>query len=155
VDAGTPHRGALLAAVIVLVALDDEIYATSVIFGGLFVGLSDPGGDYRGRVIAMTGVALIGVLLTLWGVGVGDGAWGLVVVSVFVVTLAGGLSIKFGTHRFTATLLLNVWFVVALAMPVNSALEGDQSHAWSQTLAWLVGSALWRCRRNGHRLRTR
>ena len=61
----------------------------------------------------------------------------------FVVTLLGGLAVKFGLHRFVAALLLNIWFIIAIALPHNYKLDGTTTHAWSQTLAWLAGSALW------------
>ncbi len=133
----------LLIVLVVLIALDQERYALSVIFGALFVGLSDPGGDYGYRAAAMALVGVVGAVLTFWGYALGDEGWGLVVASVFVVTLAAGLSMKFGSHRFLAALLLNVWFLIALAEPVNSALDGVKVDAWSQTVAWLAGSALW------------
>jgi len=58
--------------------------------------------------------------------------------------LAAGLTIAFGTHRFVAALLLNIWFVVALALAVG--LNGQPqttSAAWAQVLAWTGGAALW------------
>jgi hypothetical protein len=129
-----------MAPFIVLVGLDQEIYILSTIFGVLFVALSDPGGEYKTRVESVALVALFGALLTLWGFGIGKEAWGWVVISALVVTLVGGLTVKFGLHRFLAALLLNIWFLIALAASVS---YGHRAHAWSQTVAWLVGSALW------------
>jgi hypothetical protein len=130
----------LVTPFIVLVGLDQEIYILSTIFGALFVGLSDPGGEYKTRVQGVALVGLFGAVLTLWGFGIGKEAWGWVVVSVLVVTFVGGLTLKFGMHRFLAALLLNIWFLIALALSVS---YGPKAHAWSQTIAWLVGSALW------------
>jgi hypothetical protein len=45
-------------------------------------------------------------------------------------------------HRFTAALLLNVWFLIALAMPGAYRLDHVHTNAWAQALAWLTGSAL-------------
>jgi uncharacterized membrane protein YccC len=39
--------------------------------------------------------------------------------------------------------LLNVWFLVALGLPASYDLSHVTTHAWSQALAWLIGSALW------------
>lgn len=142
------RRGVTIAAVlllplIVLGVLHQEKYWISVSFAALFVGLSDPGGDYARRVRAMAVVGVIGALLTALGFGIGEGAWGFAVLAAFVVTLLGGLAVKFGLHRFVVALLLNAWFVVALALPVAYHLDHIHTNAWAQTLAWLAGSALW------------
>lgn len=134
---------AVLVPVVVLGAIDEQVYATSVIFAILWVGMSDPGGAFKDRVIEMSAVAGIGAVLTLWGIGIGGEAWGLVVASIFAVTAAAGLTMKFGMQRFTAAVLLNIWFVVALSLPGSYAATGVQLQAWAQTLAWLAGSALW------------
>src|SRR5208337_4186368 len=66
-----------------------------------------------------------------------------VVLAAFVVTLLGGLAVKFGVHRFAQATLLNVWFIIAITLP--DAYRADHIHpnAWAQALAWLIGSALW------------
>ena len=87
--------------------------------------------------------AVIGALLTLLGFGVGGGGWGLVVLAAFVVTLLCGLAVKFGAHRFVAGILLSTWFIIAIVLPVEYTLDRVSTHAWSQALAWLAGSALW------------
>ncbi len=133
----------LLAVVIVLEALDQPHYVVTVVFAVLYVGLSDPGGEFGYRAATMGVVALIGALLTLLGFAIGAGAWGLVVVAAFVVTLASGLAIKFGVQRFVAGLLLNVWFLCAISLPVGYELDGVATDAWSQALAWVAGSAFW------------
>lgn len=142
------RRGVTIAAVlllplIVLGVLHQEKYWISVSFAALFVGLSDPGGDYARRVRAMAVVGVIGALLTALGFGIGEEAWGFAVLAAFVVTLLGGLAVKFGLHRFVVGLLLNAWFVVALALPAAYHLDHIHTNAWAQTLAWLAGSALW------------
>ncbi len=90
--------------------------------------------------MALVGAA--GALLTALGFGIGDGAWGVVVLAVFVVTVLAGLAVKYGLHRFTAALLLNIWFLIALALPAAYRLDHVHTGAWAQALAWLIGSAL-------------
>ena len=63
--------------------------------------------------------------------------------AAFVVTLLGGLAVKFGLHRFVAGLLLNVWFIIAIGLPDSYKLDHVTSHTWAQVLAWLAGSVLW------------
>jgi hypothetical protein len=133
----------LVAMVIVLEVLDLSHYVVTVVFAVLYVGLSDPGGEFGSRSARMGGFALIGALLTLLGFAIGPRAWGLVVVAAFVVTLASGLAIKFGVHRFVAGLLLNNWFLIAISVALASELEGVATSAWSQALAWLAGCVLW------------
>ena len=71
-------------------------------FGALFVGLNDPGGTYGYRLPRMALNAVAGALLTVLGFAIGDGAWGVVVLAAFVITLAAGLMVKYGLHGFTA-----------------------------------------------------
>jgi Fusaric acid resistance protein-like len=144
--------GVILGLLIVVGVLPDERrYFLSAIFGALFVALSDPGGKHGPRVLRMAVVAVVGALLTALGFGIGAGPWGWVVLAAFVVTLLGGLAVKYGVHRFVAAYLLNVWFIVALGLPtlisfdVPGLYQSGLIHAqsWKQALAWLVGSALW------------
>ena len=115
------------------------------------MALSDLGGDYGSRVPRMAIFAVAGALLTALGFGIGGGAWGWVVLAVFVVTVLAGLAVKYGLHRFVAAYLLNVWFIIALGLPtlLSFSLPGLSKsgllHAepWQQALAWLVGSAVW------------
>ena len=137
------RRGGHGGALVVLGLLDLEKYWISLAFAALFVGLSDPGGDYRVRVREMGGVVLVGAVLTAVGFAIGDGPWGWVVLAAFVVTLLSGLAIKFGVHRFVAGLLLNVWFLIALGLPDGFAADHVTTSAWAQTLAWLIGAAIW------------
>jgi len=133
----------MVAPLVVLGLLDLEKYWISLAFAALFVGLSDPGGDYRVRVREMGGVALIGAVLTAVGFAIGDGPWGWVVLAVFLVTLLSGLAIKFGVHRFVAGMLLNAWFLVILGLPNGFAAAHITTSAWAQTLAWVIGAAIW------------
>jgi hypothetical protein len=50
----------------------------------------------------------------------------------------------FGVHRFVAALLLNIWFIVAIALA--AALHRQTlitSYTWTQVLAWTGGGVLW------------
>jgi len=127
---------------IVLSVLDHEVYYLSLAFGALFVGLNDPGGQYGYRLPRMALNAAAGALLTVLGFAIGAGAWGVVVLAAFVVTLAAGLMVKYGLHGFTAAYLLNSWFLVAIALPVGYHQSHGHTNAWAQGLAWLIGSAL-------------
>ena len=86
--------------------------------------------------------AVAGALLTALGFAIGAGAWGVVVLAAFVITLLAGLMVKYGLHGFTAAYLLNSWFLVAIALPVGYHLSHGHTNAWGQALAWLIGSAL-------------
>ena len=79
-----------------LEVLDLPHYVVTVVFGALYVTMSDPGGDFGHRAATMGVVALIGALLTVLGFAIGPEAWELVVVAAFAVTLSSGLAIKFG-----------------------------------------------------------
>jgi hypothetical protein len=140
---GVASLGVLLVPLIVLAVLDQEKYLISMFFGALFVGLSDPGGDYLQRVSRLAEVGVIGAVLTALGFGIGGQAWGFVVIAAFVVTLLGGLAATFGLHRLVVAMLLNVWFIVALGLPASYQLDRIHTNAWAQALAWLAGSALW------------
>jgi uncharacterized membrane protein YccC len=62
---------------------------------------------------------------------------------MFAVTLICGLSLKFGPAIFTAAVLLNAWFLVAISVPDYANLDAASSGWREQTLAWLVGAAVW------------
>jgi hypothetical protein len=91
---------------IVMEALGWSVYWVNLALAGLFVGLSDPGGEFRDRARRMGEIALIGAVLTALAYAIGNEAWELVVLAVFVVTLLSGLAIKFGPRRFAAGFLL-------------------------------------------------
>ncbi|MCU7725791.1 FUSC family protein [Actinoplanes sp. KI2] len=132
----------MLLPLIVLGALGQEKYFLSVAFGALFTGLCDPGGKYSYRAPRLGSVAVVGALLTALGYWLGGAAWGWVVLAAFVVTMLAGLAAKYGAHRFTAALLLNIWFLVALALPRAYQADHVQTTAWPQALAWLIGATL-------------
>ena len=143
VSRGIEALAILAVPFVVLTALDDQVYMLSAIFGVLFVALSDPGGEYRERLRAMGGVAIGGTLITALGFAVGGGGWGLIVLVAFIVTLAGGLALQLGLHRFVAAELINYWLLVTLGLPASYELSHIATHAWSQALAWLIGATVW------------
>ena len=77
------RRGAVFAVVLGLLIVvgvlpHDRRYFLSAIFGALLVALSDPGGKYGPRVLAMAAMAGAGALLTAWGsasAAVRGGSW--------------------------------------------------------------------------------
>jgi hypothetical protein len=112
-----------------------------VAFGLLFVALSDPGGEYLPRLRRKAVVGLIGALLTALGFGIGAGAWGWVVLAVFVVTAVSGLVINVDLYALVAGILLNVWFLMTLSDAAGLP-TGVSAHPWNQALAWLIGAAI-------------
>jgi hypothetical protein len=64
-----------------------------------------------------------------------------VVLAALVITLLAGLAVTYGLHRFAAATLLNVWFLIVLALPSAYRLDGVDTTPWAQTLAWLAGAA--------------
>jgi hypothetical protein len=139
--------GIILGLVIIAGVLRSEWrYFLSAIFGVLFVALSDPGGKYGPRLAKLAVMAVAGALLTALGFGIGAGAWGWVALAAFVVTLLGGLAVKYGVHRFVAAYLLNIWLIIALGLPtlISFKLPGlyrsglIHVQSWKQALAWLA-----------------
>jgi uncharacterized membrane protein YccC len=128
---------------VVLVELDEEKYLLSVVFAVLFVAFSDPGGKLGEQLRPVVGVAVVGALLTWFGYAIGDGEWGFVVLATFVVTVLCGLTMRFGIHTFIAAYLVNVWFLVALSLPLGYESAHISTTARAQALAWLIGSAYW------------
>jgi hypothetical protein len=135
--------GVLAVLTALLVGLGHVGYVLTVVFAVLFAALSDPGGRFGHRAQRMALFGVIGALLTALGYGIGDGAWGWVVLAAFVVTLLGGLALKFGLHRFVSGELLNYWFLIAISLPTAYKLDGIKISTWKETVAWLVGVALW------------
>jgi hypothetical protein len=134
----------MLVPLVVFWAIGHEIYLVSAIFGALFTALADPGGSYGQRVVRKTGFAAIGAGLTALGFGIGGAAWGWLVLAAFAVTLVAGLAVMFGVHRFVAGMLLNIWFIVVLALAFSFHHHAHiTSYTWAQVLAWAGGSALW------------
>lgn len=133
-----------LVPLFVFWAIGHEQYLLSALFGLLLSGLTDPGGSFGYRASRIAVFGLIGAGLTALGFGLGAEAWGWLTLAAFVVTLCAGLAVAFGVRRFVAALLLNVWFIVALAMAFG--LHGSTrvtSHTWAQVVAWAGGAALW------------
>jgi hypothetical protein len=105
----------MLVPLVVFWAIGHEEYLLSALFGALFAVLADPGGGYGQRAARIAGFALIGAGLTALGFGIGGDAWGWLVLAASAVTLTAGLAVTFGVRRLVAAVLLNVWFIVALA----------------------------------------
>jgi len=132
-----------LVPLVVLLAIGKEQYLLSALFGALFAGMVDPGGSYGYRASRLAVFGLAGAAITALGFGIATSGWGWLVLAAFVLTLAAGLTIKFGLHRFIVALILNTWFFVALVLGVNDHNARFTSHTWAQALAWAGGTALW------------
>ena len=133
-----------LVPLVVFWAIGHEQYLFSALFGALFAWLADPGGGYGQRVSRIAVFALIGAGLTALGFGIGGDAWGWLVLAAFAVTLAGGLAVTFGVHRFVTAALLNIWFIVTLGLAFSFHHQARiTSYTWAQVLAWAGGAALW------------
>ena len=134
----------LLVPLVVFWAIGHQEYLLSAVFGLLFAVLADPGGSYGYRTSHVAVFALTGAALTALGFGIGGDAWGWLVLAVAAVTLVAGLAIAFGVHRFVAAYLLNIWFIVAIAIASGFHHAAHiTSYTWAQVLAWAGGSALW------------
>jgi hypothetical protein len=140
----------MLVPLVVFWAIGHEIYLLSAVFGVLFAGLADPGGSYGSRASRVAVFALIGAALTALGFGIGGDPWGWLVLAAGAVTLVAGLAVMFGVHRFAGGLLLNIWFIVVLAVAFslhqfNLSHHHAQitSYTWAQVAAWAGGAALW------------
>ncbi|MFF0343383.1 FUSC family protein [Kribbella sp. NPDC004875] len=133
----------MLVPLLVCWAVGYEQYLLSAVFGLLFAALCDVGGSYATRTFHTAVFALAGAALTALAFGIGADAWGWVALAAFAVTLLAGLAVAFGVHRFVAGLLLNLWFIVALALAFGYQAAHISSSTWAQVLAWVGGSALW------------
>jgi len=132
-----------LVPLVVLLAIGKEQYLLSALFGALFAGMVDPGGSYGYRASHLAVFGLAGAAITALGFGIATSGWGWLVLAAFVITLAAGLTIKFGLHRFITALILNTWFFVALVLGSNHHNAHIADHTWGQALAWAGGTALW------------
>lgn len=133
-----------LVPLIVIRAIGYEQYLLSALFGLLFAVLADPGGSYPRRASHAALFGLIGAGLTALGFYVGGQSWGWLAPAAFTVTLVAGLTAAFGAHRYVAALLLNLWFVIALALSFGLHHDAHiSSYTWAQTAAWAGGTALW------------
>ena len=134
----------LLVPLVLFWTIGYEQYLLSAVFGLLFAVAVDPGGGYGQRASRIAVFAVTGAGVTALGFGIGADAWGWLVLATFAVTLVAGLAVLFGAHRFAAALLLNIWFIVALALA--SALHHQSfvtSYTWAQVSAWTGGCVLW------------
>jgi uncharacterized membrane protein YccC len=134
----------MLVPLVVFWAIGHEQYLLSAVFGVLFAALADPGGSYRSRASRVAVFGLAGAGLTALGFGIGGEGWGWLVLAAFAVTLAAGLAAALGVHQFVAALLLNIWFIVVLALASGFHQHARiTSYTWAQTAAWAGGTALW------------
>jgi len=132
-----------LVPVVVLLAIGEEQYLLSAVFGTLFACVADPGGSYGSRALRLAGFGLAGAAMTALSFGIATSGWGWLVLAAFGVTLVAGLAVAFGAHRFAVAMLLNVWFFIALVLGSNHHNAHVASDTWSQVLAWVGGTALW------------
>jgi Fusaric acid resistance protein-like len=132
-----------LVPLVVLLAIGEQQYLLSAVFGALFAAAADPGGSYGYRSSHIAVFGLAGAAMTALGFGIATSDWGWLVLAAFAVTLVAGLTVKFGLHRFINALLLNLWFLVALVLGSNHHNAHVTSHTWAQVLAWVGGTALW------------
>ncbi|MFF0725986.1 FUSC family protein [Streptomyces sp. NPDC004134] len=136
---------AALVPMLVLWAIGHEQYLLSALFGLLFAALDDPGGSYRHRAVHVSAFSLVGAGVTALGFGIGGDAWGWLVLAAFGVTLVAGLAVAFEVRSLATALLLNIWFIVALALAFQLHHHHARltNHIWAQVLAWAGGAALW------------
>jgi len=133
-----------LVPLVVFWAIGHEEYLLSALFGLLLAVLADPGGGYVHRASRIAVFALVGAGLTALGFGIGGDAWGWLVLAASAVTLAAGLAVMFGVHRFVAAYLLNIWVIIALGFAFSLHHHARiTSYTWAQVLAWAGGAALW------------
>ena len=134
----------LLVPLVFFWAIGHQEYLLSAVFGLLFAAMADPGGGYGYRAWHVAVFGAIGAGLTALAFGIGGDAWGWLVLAAGVVTLLAGLTIAFGVHRYIAAYLLNIWFIIALAVASSFHHHAHiTSYTWAQTLAWAGGAALW------------
>jgi hypothetical protein len=138
----------LLVPLVVFWAIGYEQYLLSALFGVVFTAVADPGGSYRSRAAELSAFGLIGAGVTALGFGIGRDAWGWLALAALAVTLVAGLAIRFGAHRFAAAFLLNIQFIIAIALAVSfhehpHPIAHLTDYTWAQVAAWAGGSALW------------
>jgi hypothetical protein len=134
-----------LVPLVVVWAIGHPEYLLSALFGALFVWLADPGGSYGQRVARLAIYAAIGAGLTALAFGIGGDAWGWLVFAASAVTLVASLAVIFGVRRFVNAVILNIWFIIALAVAFgfHHSSHHITQYTWAQTLAWTGGAALW------------
>jgi hypothetical protein len=139
---GASVAAALVALFFLLSALHWEHYWLSATFGVVFVVIRATGGQYAHRGRDMVFLEVAGALLTALAFFLGTGGWGLIVLAAFVVTLAAGLSLRFGLPVLIVAVFLNIWFIVALSLAAGYHTSGVKTSSLKQAVAWLVGTAL-------------
>jgi hypothetical protein len=135
-----------LVPLVLFWAIGYEQYLLSALFGALWTWLADPGGSYGQRVSRMAIYAAIGAGLTALAFGIGGDAWGWLVLAASAVTLVASLAVvMFGPRGFVNALMLNIWFIIALAVAFgfHHSSHHITQYTWGQTLAWTGGAALW------------
>jgi hypothetical protein len=135
-----------LVPLVLFWAIGYEQYLLSALFGALWTWLADPGGSYGQRVSRMAIYAATGAGLTALGFGIGGDAWGWLVLAASAVTLVASLAVvMFGPRGFVNALMLNIWFIIALAVAFgfHHSSHHITQYTWAQTLAWTGGAALW------------
>jgi hypothetical protein len=70
------------------------------------------------------------------------GVLAALVPATFLVTLVGGLAVKFGLHRCVSGELLTYWFLIAISLPLAYRADHIRVSTWKETVAWLIGAAL-------------
>ena len=133
----------ILVPLIVFLAIGHEEYLLSAVLGVVWTAAADPGGSYRYRVARLAVFGVVGAGLTALAFSIAGDAWGWLVLAIFATTAAAGLAIAFGAHRAVAGMLLNVQFIIALAVAYNFQHTHHTSHTWAQVVSWAAGSALW------------
>ena len=130
------------ALYVVFSALNWEHYWLSATFGLVFMVVGVTGGHYAHRARDLAVLDVVGALLTALAFALGSGAWGYIVLAALVVTLAAGLSLRFGLPVFVVAVFLNIWFIVALSLAAGYQTAGVKTNSWKQAAAWLFGTAL-------------
>lgn len=134
----------MLVPLVLFWVIGHQEYLLSAVFAVLFAYLADPGGSYGQRASRIAIFGLIGAGVTALGFGIGGDAWGWLVLAAFAVTLMAGLAATLGVRRFVNALILNVWFILALALASSFHHHARiTSYTWAQVAAWAGGSALW------------
>jgi len=115
-------RGAVAVAVGTaighVVGIDPAITA----LGAAFVTLTDPPGHLKDKLRVMGIWTLVGALLTIVGLTIGDYMWPMAI-SLTVVTFFCGLTLFYGPNAAMLGLLMNCWYVVILEMSGPPVLE--------------------------------
>jgi len=123
-------------------ALHWEHYWLSATFGLVFMVVGAAGDHYAHRARDQVVLEVVGALLTALAFALGTGAWGYIALAALLVTLAAGLSLRFGLPVLTVAVFLNIWFIVALSLAAGYETAGVTTSSWKQSLAWLFGTAL-------------